>query len=219
MKKYLIISLLAFVPFLAKADTLFGFMNGSFYNVTGQLQAFCFMDNSCFDIQGKQVWNDNGNFVSTQPIGSTIPVATSSPITITPSQNNQVVIIPQQPIQQIIVTQPTPQPTLTTPLATTTMPQILNVQLQNNGNLNVTYDTNENAHSFFVMSNDPSLDLSKITSGSDGGGEQTSHWGTIGLKNGQFYLNGGSYSGFYIIAVDSLGNRAYTREYTINDIP
>jgi hypothetical protein len=55
MKKYLIISVLLFAPFFAKAEVPSDVLlldNGSGYNINGEQTAQCLMNNYCYDMQG-----------------------------------------------------------------------------------------------------------------------------------------------------------------------
>lgn len=56
MKKYLLIGLLVFLPFFAKAETqVFGFMNGQFYDIKGTLKYACLMDGSCYEYETEKM--------------------------------------------------------------------------------------------------------------------------------------------------------------------
>ena len=82
MKKYLIISLLIFAPILAKADTtVYGFMNGLFYDPTYSLQNprfGCLPDGNCYDYKAGQ------NTTLSQILG----LSTSTPQTLTITAGN-----------------------------------------------------------------------------------------------------------------------------------
>ena len=91
MKKYLVLGLLVFIPFLAKADTsVFGFMNGNFYDVNGSPLAICFMDNNCLKSDGTTISLSAFLGLSTST-PQTITVTTGSP---TPPPQPQVVYVP-----------------------------------------------------------------------------------------------------------------------------
>lgn len=58
MKKFVYAAsliLLSILPVATKAETIFGFMDGKYYDQNQALKYFCFLDKSCFDISGKQV--------------------------------------------------------------------------------------------------------------------------------------------------------------------
>lgn len=41
------------VPATVRAETLFGFEDGKFYDINQNLKYFCFLDNNCYDLNGK----------------------------------------------------------------------------------------------------------------------------------------------------------------------
>ena len=54
MKKYLIVLGLLLAPFLTKAETtVYGFMDGKFYDSSQSLKYICFLDNQCYDLNQK----------------------------------------------------------------------------------------------------------------------------------------------------------------------
>lgn len=87
MKKILIVALFLF-PFFARAEVpsgTFGFMDGKFYDQTQSLKYLCFLDNNCYDLNGKFAF-------SREPVGSAPTLAA------------------QPSLQGVPVIQPTPSP-------------------------------------------------------------------------------------------------------------
>lgn len=103
MKKYiLVLSLLIFIPFLAKADTtVFGFMNGNFYDANQELKYACLQDGNCWDYSTSKLTT----------LSTILGLASGQPSTITitsPSVDN----VPVNPAP-IITVLPSPAPTPT----------------------------------------------------------------------------------------------------------
>lgn len=105
--KYLIVLSLLFAPFLVKADTVFGFMNGQFYDVKGTLKYACLMDGSCYDYSTQGMTT----------LSQILELSTSTPQTITITQGNptpppapqiQYVFLPSAGVPQTLT--PTPAP-------------------------------------------------------------------------------------------------------------
>lgn len=77
--KYFIISLLILCPFLVKAQVpggAFFFEDGKGYDVNGNQTYFCFGDGSCYTVKGEFAFNRNSV--------NSAPVATSTPVILTP---------------------------------------------------------------------------------------------------------------------------------------
>lgn len=103
MKKYLLIGLLIFVPFLTKADTtVFGFMNGNFYDVNGSLKYACLEDGNCYNYETKAMTTLSQILGLSTSTPQTITVVTGSP---SPTPTPQIIYIP-------IPVSPTPTPDL-----------------------------------------------------------------------------------------------------------
>lgn len=109
MKKLLFVlgflGLLAF-PFISQADTVFGFMNGNFYDVKGSLRYACLQDGNCFDY--------NSQTMTT--ILEILGVSGTGTITVTPNLLPTITPTPEPtPLQ-------TPSPTPTPIINPTPMP-------------------------------------------------------------------------------------------------
>jgi len=52
--KYIIALIILFSPFVVKAETLMGFLDGSLYGAGGELKWMCFLDGSCIDKDNNQ---------------------------------------------------------------------------------------------------------------------------------------------------------------------
>lgn len=81
MKKLLLVTLLgvlALLPFQAKAETLFGFMDGKYYDESQTLKYMCFLDNNCYDLNGQF------GFKREVPAGVPITPIAQDPISFTP---------------------------------------------------------------------------------------------------------------------------------------
>lgn len=84
MKKYLIISLLIFIPFITKADMLFGFNDGAgLYNSEGAQLYTCFQDQTCVGLD---------NVIHTRAELGVGPVPISSAPTTSPGSPNQTIV-------------------------------------------------------------------------------------------------------------------------------
>lgn len=105
MKKYLILGVLILLPLVSKAQTqIFGFMNGNFYNLAGDLKYACLMDGNCYDYSTQQIISLSqilGLSSSTpQTIIVTSGLPTSTPTTTIQTPTPQPIPPPQ--LQQLI---------------------------------------------------------------------------------------------------------------------
>lgn len=110
MKKYLVLGLLLLVPFFAKANTtVYGFLNGNFYNVNGDLKYACLQDGNCFDYtsQSMTTLNQILGLSTTTPQTITITTGTSTPVTQVPivSQQTNIATGGSEPVVSPIVEQ------------------------------------------------------------------------------------------------------------------
>lgn len=118
MKKYLVLGLFILLPFFAKAETqVFGFMNGQFFDVKGDLKYACLGDGNCYDYttSGMTTLSKILGLSATEP--QTITVVTGKP---TPPPQPQIVYVPVP--TPVPTPSPVPSPTPTSQSSDTTLP-------------------------------------------------------------------------------------------------
>lgn len=118
MKKYLLLGFLVLVPFLTKAQTtVYGFMNGNFYDVGGNLKYACLMDGNCFDYstQGMTTLNQILGGSSTITVTDGLPTPTPIPtptIIPTPTPIPQPTLLPPYTSRELSLVLGWTEPTL-----------------------------------------------------------------------------------------------------------
>lgn len=115
--KYLLVGVLLLTPFITKAETIYGFMNGNFYAVDGTLKYACLMDGSCYNYQTKEIESLQGILGLQNDTPQTITVSNGLP-TPTP------VITPTPVVTPTIVPTQAPLGSISQPL---TEAQVLNI--------------------------------------------------------------------------------------------
>ncbi len=108
MKK-IIIGLVLFLSLsqfhVAKADTVYGFLDGKFYAADGTLKYFCFLNGDCVDVNGQSAPFSIPSQLSTNNPYSSVPMSSNSlggsvqqisvsPITIQPDPSFTATVIP-----------------------------------------------------------------------------------------------------------------------------
>jgi hypothetical protein len=84
MKKYIVVSVLVFMPFLAHAEvpTLFGFLDGSVYGIDGQQKYLCFLNGECIDKNDKVYTRDQ--LFAGSPVAKVAGTSTPPSVVVTP---------------------------------------------------------------------------------------------------------------------------------------
>lgn len=192
MKKLMFLVVLGFlISPSVQAETLYGFLNGNLYSVSGELKAFCFGDKNCYNIEGQQIWNVGGVFTTEKPETAVI-ASTPSPITVTPiPQNTTVIISPTAP--PVIQTPTQPVQGTTTPIQATTTPATTPVSPPYTATPSIPYDVGA-----------PSVYTEKYRLMRDG---QVVGWMKVGDQYRNWLLNG------QIVSTEKTGEKAYLYSY------
>lgn len=115
MRKFAIILGLMLIPLFTKADTtIYGFMNGQFYDVNGNLKYGCLMDGSCYDYTNATMTTLSLILGLNTTTPTTITLSQGLP-TPTPTPTPIYVYLPAPtptPSEALVggITQPTPTP-------------------------------------------------------------------------------------------------------------